>query len=125
VTAGRAALRGEAVAQPRLVGIAFDGRVADTFDGEVLRPMTLEPALEGADPARVRFAWRTDATFVGWDQQRLFHLLPTSPGTCTVTLRAWLPSGEALGERTAVVLVRRASPPPLRSPARISGGKEP
>ncbi|MEB3329198.1 MAG: hypothetical protein VKQ33_08215 [Candidatus Sericytochromatia bacterium] len=102
-----------AVASPRLVGIAFDGRVSEVFDGEVLRPMTLEPVVEGGDPARMRFAWRTEATFVGWDQQRLFHLLPTAPGPCTVTLRAWAASGEELGVRTAVVRVRRAPRPPL------------
>jgi hypothetical protein len=102
-----------AATSPRLVGIAFDGRMADTFEGEVMRPMTLEPVVEGVEPGRLRFAWRTDATFVGWDQQRLFHLLPTAAGACNVTLRAWTSAGEFLGERTAVVRVRRASPPPL------------
>ncbi|MEB3198463.1 MAG: hypothetical protein VKP62_14785 [Candidatus Sericytochromatia bacterium] len=96
-----------------LQGISFDGHLAEAFVGESMRPMTFEPVVVGADPARLVYAWDSEASFVGWSNQRLFHFWPTAPGRYRVMCVAATRDGREVGRRAVTIDVRPAPRPPL------------
>ncbi|MEB3284322.1 MAG: hypothetical protein VKN33_03435 [Candidatus Sericytochromatia bacterium] len=99
--------------EPALVGIAFDGQMAETFAGESMRPMTFEPVTSGVPAEKLSYRWNSESTFLGYPNQRLFHFLPASAGTYHIVCRAFTRDGQLIGMREATVWVRKAPRPPL------------
>lgn len=97
---------------PRLTGIAYNGRIVETLDGETFKPMSLEAVGEGLEQPGVAFAWSAMGEYVGWPNRPVFHFMPFQVGVHRVVCRVTDAQGTRIGEKMVIVTVRRAPTPP-------------
>jgi hypothetical protein len=97
---------------PVLSGIAFQGRLGESFLGETSQPMVLDAVIDNPTGVRVSYRWTTDGEYLGQPDKSFYHFIGFRVGsftvTCTLLDAAWQP----LDSKQVTIALKRATLPP-------------